>query len=470
MRVIYSHCSLCLLWFGELPEDRGFTAEDVANVFEFIRISTGLLTKVNGQQELVTKLSSPEAKTRAQLAFVALGINGNPWWSRIWTVQEAVLPKVAQLVWGPHIISWAEVQHTARNFCRGVKRVPPSLLHIFKGHLDEIISPVRGLELASEGDGPLNLLERWRYRGATDPRDKIFALMGLFSQSPFPSLKSCDYNLSLQTVYTNVMVDLIDIEQGLRPLVGIRNPSTIGLPTWVSDFSSVPNIETRERWWNHAHRYARCAADDYTDFTYSYLPQFSALELTGIRVDGVGEVNEQVLKVFDYSIVDEHSLIKVLSSWSKDTNWDAPGFGSIYVGGDLRSNAFGATLIGDFLMAECPTRGATRDEHHEVFQYATTGTGMLSRELSCSLRSFVINQSFFVTEEGYIGMGPQTMAPGDELWILFGGKVPFILRPFRKFGKGADGYTLVGHAFVYGIMDGEVVKTRRAEQTVIRLY
>jgi len=56
----------------------------------------------------------------------------------------------------------------------------------------------------------------------------------------------------------------------------------------------------------------------------------------------------------------------------------------------------------------------------------------------------------FRTDEGWIGKGPESMVPGDEVWIVPGGKVPFILRPK---GDGLSRY--VGHGYVHGIMGGE---------------
>jgi hypothetical protein len=55
----------------------------------------------------------------------------------------------------------------------------------------------------------------------------------------------------------------------------------------------------------------------------------------------------------------------------------------------------------------------------------------------------------FITSRGYLGLGPSHMQVGDELVIIYGVIVPFLLR------KGDIHRTLVGEAFVHGIMDGE---------------
>jgi len=81
-----------------------------------------------------------------------------------------------------------------------------------------------------------------------------------------------------------------------------------------------------------------------------------------------------------------------------------------------------------------------------------------------------IDQCFYITEKGYMGTGPPRMAVGDEVWILCGGKVPFVLREVEAayslsdlivpvvFREGMCYHQLLGDGFVYGIMDGEAVE------------
>ena len=57
---------------------------------------------------------------------------------------------------------------------------------------------------------------------------------------------------------------------------------------------------------------------------------------------------------------------------------------------------------------------------------------------------------FFVTKNGSIGMGTQHIQEGDVVCILFGGRVPYTLRPAND---GSDTWTFVGDAYVDGIMD-----------------
>ncbi|KAH7369985.1 hypothetical protein BKA65DRAFT_487486, partial [Rhexocercosporidium sp. MPI-PUGE-AT-0058] len=57
---------------------------------------------------------------------------------------------------------------------------------------------------------------------------------------------------------------------------------------------------------------------------------------------------------------------------------------------------------------------------------------------------------FFLTKKGYMGLGPAGMLPGDRVFTLIGGDVPFAIRPV------GEEFELVGEAYVHGIMDGEL--------------
>ncbi|KAF7555877.1 hypothetical protein G7Z17_g1800 [Cylindrodendrum hubeiense] len=82
--------------------------------------------------------------------------------------------------------------------------------------------------------------------------------------------------------------------------------------------------------------------------------------------------------------------------------------------------------------------------------------------ISCEIQNAVNraswNREFFVTENGYMGIGPVGVRPGDEVWNLIGGHVPFILRlsSQNRCDGGDRCYRLVGESYVHGIMDGEL--------------
>jgi hypothetical protein len=72
-------------------------------------------------------------------------------------------------------------------------------------------------------------------------------------------------------------------------------------------------------------------------------------------------------------------------------------------------------------------------------------------------------RALFITENGYVGLG--NVGESDEIWVLFGGDLPFVLRP----KPDTSSHLLLGDCFVHGIMYGEFMenlkkKTRAGRQ------
>ncbi|KAF2500807.1 HET-domain-containing protein, partial [Lophium mytilinum] len=68
----------------------------------------------------------------------------------------------------------------------------------------------------------------------------------------------------------------------------------------------------------------------------------------------------------------------------------------------------------------------------------------------------------FISKTGYVGLGPDHMVKGDVVCVFLGAKTPYILRPS---GQGA--YTLVGEAYLHGIMHGEILEESPDVQTLV---
>ncbi|PVH71430.1 hypothetical protein DL98DRAFT_596981 [Cadophora sp. DSE1049] len=69
------------------------------------------------------------------------------------------------------------------------------------------------------------------------------------------------------------------------------------------------------------------------------------------------------------------------------------------------------------------------------------------------MRTCVTQHTLF-TIGSRIATGPDTVSVGDVVVILYGGDVPFVLRPEK------DYYTLVGECYLYGSMEGEALQEK----------
>lgn len=479
MRTIYRKCSQCVIWLGEIPSDRQFSASDAKVAMDFVHIMAydkSYLTKVQGF------VTDDEHGKRARKAFEALIMGGNPWWSRVWTLQEASLPYAATLQWGPLTLPLKTIELAAFNLCQGWLCEIPSkeVAAEYEQLTRNFLYPVRGLSIARSGESPLNALMRWRYRQATDPRDKVYGLAGLLpsnSLSGIPSLRDVDYNVTSPTLFTRVTLDLIRFDKDLRSLVGARELRQITpeIPSWAIDFASSSAIGKRQtKWWQHSHRYLRWTASKGLDFRLETSENNKSLLLSGILIDRV----QKVSGVYHVSIEDEIDDEKLRENIVQSrhllnehrTFWDRY-FGTDYVSGGTLEDAFWRTMLGNLIMAETP-KGVPKYYHMDDFE-AYIGKGTHSR-LTLSLYGLVPNHAFFITTKGYIGMGSPDVREGDEVRIFGGGRVPFVIRsldnpPLEKPAGEIPNYHLICDAYVHGVMRGEAVIEKKEEVEVIKL-
>jgi hypothetical protein len=75
-----------------------------------------------------------------------------------------------------------------------------------------------------------------------------------------------------------------------------------------------------------------------------------------------------------------------------------------------------------------------------------------SLRISSAVNTAIMCRRVMSTEGGRIGLVPANASKGDVVALFTGGRVPIILRP----GEGKH-YTVIGDAYVHGIMDGEAM-------------
>ncbi|KAJ8112001.1 hypothetical protein OPT61_g5537 [Boeremia exigua] len=361
MRDIYKQCTRCVTWMGELTRDGiDIQIHDAEAVFDFLRQSATAMT--TPLDILPVLFRDSEEGTAAREAFKRFSMYGNPWWSRIWTVQEAIIPSSGVLIWGPLSISRETVLAAARNL-RELENWPSlpegfaSGRYIYSELLRRLLYPVHGFN-HSKIDNALNLLMRWRHREFTDPRDKVYALLGMIASDAIPSAQNCDYTIAVPQMFAQVTRDLIKYEEGLRPLLAACEMPHLSAdtPSWAIDFARCNRIGKRQmRWWCHSHRYdvfSACGDNELELFDSS---GHETLGLKGVYIDEVLSTVE-LLRVDAQDPIHLHELREPLAACLqllKD-----------YRASDLVPNsyrdrfswdsAFCRTIVGDLVMDELP--------------------------------------------------------------------------------------------------------------------
>ncbi|KAL7808824.1 HET domain-containing protein [Trichoderma aethiopicum] len=436
---IYRQSTQGAIWLGPLEHTSPADAQAALDTLSWIA----------GEQDPPPWLANEPKRTAASAALKAL-LNV-PWWSRIWTVQEAILPPKATVYWGPCSLPWTTLDSASDSFFDGSA---PAIHAEFwsNGCLLDLQAALRGLG-ASRGEDLFQLLWRWRYRRATDPRDKVYGLLGFRSDISLPSVRMCDYTVDVRTLYHNVTVDLINMSTDLQPLIGRGGEGSDipGLASWAVDWSGVedPSRRSRANFWDHRHwwHFGGFEADRGMYGVGEGLrveDNGAALRLSGLKLGRVTLVDES-----SADIPDGDSVASIFRSYGNRWGRLLSQYHDKFPNGlsDGGMTAFLGLITGNLTQDGSNDRG---DFHPWVTQ-------------------MVRSQTIFVTNNGYIGLGPPNLRPCQELWIVGGCRVPVILNPLPKASEQESDPSLTFHSecFVYGIMKGEAVEGR--EDQVIEI-
>lgn len=79
-----------------------------------------------------------------------------------------------------------------------------------------------------------------------------------------------------------------------------------------------------------------------------------------------------------------------------------------------------------------------------------------AQKFSSHIRGLLFCQQLFSMQSEHLGMGPISANADDEVWIISGCTYPMVL---RRATASQGPYTVLGRAYVHGIMDGEVKPT-----------
>ncbi|KAI1770775.1 HET-domain-containing protein [Hypoxylon cercidicola] len=160
-----------------------------------------------------------------------------PWWSRVWIIEEAVVSRKLKILCGSWEIEWDTLDAETKEENISVKQVAlikvmhPELLSFADSTLDDINTMRRKRVDAKTGNNIYELLYNLRRLACTDPRDRIFAFLGLLS-SEMGMILSPDYKRSIGDIYTRfcraviLKARTLDILNCTREWRGVTKPVT----------------------------------------------------------------------------------------------------------------------------------------------------------------------------------------------------------------------------------------------------
>ncbi|EXM18489.1 hypothetical protein RAB80_003991 [Fusarium oxysporum f. sp. vasinfectum] len=191
------------------------------------------------------------------------------WWHRVWTIQEAVLGSDIRVICGPFVVEWDRIMqatlvfelcyrlmdelleatifsmtyHYLYPFQSGASRV--NVIKSLELSIRKKKDP-RLLQVSSLNESLSTLLDITRNYDATDPRDKVYAILGLLEELGYKSPLRVSYRISVEDLYTQVAMIIQQNSETLKVMSHVEvNPSTrqgtlSTLPSWVPNWT-VPS-------------------------------------------------------------------------------------------------------------------------------------------------------------------------------------------------------------------------------------
>jgi hypothetical protein len=168
-----------------------------------------------------------------------------PWFSMVWTFQEIVLARNAHLYCGTHTRNWLRLEFflTCLNTFQEGPNIEDGRLEGAGIHVNDIMKS-RQMFLRPETFKTLEkedflslfpLLDSMRARIATDPRDKVFALLNVACDVKDTDLRA-DYGKSHAEVYAMTAKWLLRRTKSLGFLSFVEKKDKPDLISWVPDF------------------------------------------------------------------------------------------------------------------------------------------------------------------------------------------------------------------------------------------
>ncbi|KAI1179978.1 heterokaryon incompatibility protein-domain-containing protein [Nemania sp. FL0916] len=482
MRSTYTRCSQCVVWLGMPPV--GTSDADAKNAFDLVLyLANGMkFDDINSMPLPSAVADDRQAFDRAMEVLRAVAHKHNPWWDRVWTVQEAALPDKVVIQMGHTTLPWSTVAEACTAWIkRGIAwPLRRRLSNEYQSYWDEFIVHSIWINVAKRRwDNALETLNRWRFRSSTDPRDKAFALFGLIPPGSLPRTEECRYDIPLADVFSCMSVEMIINEKGLRPLISRPRLEAYkaipGMPRWALDLSACADYD--RDWFYEIYGYDVYNADKGLEpldlDVVSTCVSEKTLKLKGTCIGTVKWV-EEGMRRFRTGWNKDVSINEAIQKWydtiEGKVSTEAPAVPDPYPAGYSRSEAFTRLMLGDTLRDgnQVPEDCAVEDYFADVWALMNSQT--VDERVHLTVYGMMHNSALVITETGLIGSAHIDTKVGDEIWVFGGGKVPFSLQP-RNSDHSVE-YDFVGRCYVQGIMQGEASASnspsrKRRDQTVI---
>jgi hypothetical protein len=427
--------------FGE----KGSQVSQMGNIYrQANRVLIHLGEAHEGSDQVMDLIADRKICDQQQRKDVVSFFGSRPWFHRVWVLQEVALADVALVVCGSKCVPWANFPAWwARNiaYFDEEPEVPPTLAY------DPVMTKRTSL---------MQQLQNTRRSQSTDPRDTIYALLGLLSPSERSKVLP-DYLRPASQVFAETTADIILRDKSLKILSGIEShvedsQSLISfeVPSWVPDWTQTCGITSLGLSNDYMEPYdagGTPACDVTIQRSVSSKP---SLLCQGVRVDtirwvgpvcpvkGLGEDLATTLTLWSRGFRDFQTQCTSFRLRAEESRLESTikhSRGQFYV------STSNPPEVLSTIFAE---PASTLEMYNQ--QQTDRRTGWVPPE---RLR-FCLGRRMFITSQGLLGLGPAKTQIGDLVTVLLGAPVPMILRTHCD-----ETLTLVGECYVRGMMGGE---------------
>ncbi|KAF8849459.1 HET-domain-containing protein, partial [Acephala macrosclerotiorum] len=418
------------------------------------------------------------------------------WSSRSWIVQESVMNKKNILMCGNWTVyNWDLLGDVVRNVSAGLlPRAciqsfddPPEMVFNMGPDYVTMQANMRAGKWGRFGIPPSTfkrmrlsqLLRRFHSFRSSDPRDKIYAFLGMADDRDRLGIVP-NYSRPIRDVYTEAAICIINADRTLDVLSSVRADKSLDLPSWVPDWSS---FDSWRGGYNNFLWYTKylddvCLASGGKESDIQFTEDRTELNVRGIlcaklevvsrvtaleTADTTGIINTLHIEDADIqtwipTLRECYETFNEFSSHQSKPN-PYPGDGgfrdafwrALVANSENERNVARANLgeaFGAYLEWEHATvRRRGRSENNDPINDSNQAD---VRRFEIAMRHVSWRRQLALTVEGYMATVPPHAAVGDHVCVLLGGRLPFIVR------SAPDGkFTLLGDAYVHGLMNGE---------------
>jgi hypothetical protein len=392
----------------------------------------------------------------------------NPYFERIWIVQEIMSARNALMISGNYAVDWSLARNAATWYhykasvvSRQHQRSTDGILFIKDMNLtwnSQCGTPLTHIAELMGQKCPLSwewsmhrLIKVFRNRKATDARDKVYALLGMSMEDTRRLLK-VDYSKDIKTVYTEAANAIIQTHFGPGSNLDLILLARLTVCTCVEDDdgswpSWVPDWRRHLEYgckWGLGERMPAWYGDKDVGQYKKNKEACHPEDIFALQTEGtlIGKVIYVSSERHGSELLPNDTIRNMLNRCLKMM--------SSYPTGEAVNVAFAMTLIGGVLPDEFKDCGTTTKVYAERYiDYIdawnipntaenSTKRQKLAEELAefgfdndwlTALLNAFCERRWYVLDTGYMGLGDHPMREGDFIARLQGLSIPCVLRP-----------------------------------------